>query len=344
MCEPCWSRRLFCMLNLLRIHLTPRRPTLPGGRPFHLLLASLAVSSCGDWLYNVALLAFVYARTGSATWVALATAGRVLPIVVLGPIGGVIADRVDRRRLMIGSDLVRAGLMVGLAAVAATGLPVLLAPVLAALATVAASVTPPCVAASTARFVADAELQRASALRAGIGQGAIVIGPALGALVLLVASPAVAIALNGLTFLISAAAIMAIGRSSAFAPAHRDATEPLPSVLADIRAGARALRGAPTAIRMIAADIICSAVYGALTVTLVPLSQRIGAGGSGYGVMLGALGVGGVVGAAVSGRLDTPGLWRRTLGAGLGLVALAMLVLASAPTLPEALGAAAIGG
>ena len=46
----------------------PRRPAVPGGRPFHLLLLSLSISSCGDWLYNVALLAFVYARTGSATW------------------------------------------------------------------------------------------------------------------------------------------------------------------------------------------------------------------------------------------------------------------------------------
>lgn len=332
------------MLTALRTHLTPRRPALPGGRPFHLLLASLAVSSIGDWLYNVALLAFVYARTGSATWVALATAGRVLPIVALGPIGGVIADRVDRRRLMIASDLVRAGLMIALAAVAALGLPIVLAPLLAALATAAASVTPPCVAASTARLVADEELQRASALRAGIGQGAIVAGPALGALVLLAASPAAAIALNGLTFLLSAAAITAIVAGPAFAPAPRDTNEPLPSVLADIRTGARALRGAPTAIRLVAADIVCSAVYGVLSVTLVLLGHRIGAGGSGYGLLLGAFGAGGVIGATVSGRLDAPGLWRRTLAAALLLVALTLLVLASGPTLAEALGAAAIGG
>jgi predicted MFS family arabinose efflux permease len=332
------------MLTALRTHLTARRPALPGDRPFHLLLASLAVSSIGDWLYNVALLAFVYARTGSATWVALATAGRVLPIVALGPIGGVIADRVDRRRLMIASDLVRAGLMIALAAVAALGLPIVLAPLLAALATAAASVTPPCVAASTARLVADDELQQASALRAGIGQGAIVAGPALGALVLLAASPAAAIALNGLTFLLSAAAITAIGAGPAFGPAPRDTNEPLPSVLADIRTGARALRGAPTAIRLVAADIICSFVYGVLTVTLVLLGHRLGAGGSGYGLLLGALGTGGVIGATVSGRLDAPALWRRTLAAALLLVALTLLVLASGPTLAEALGAAAIAG
>src|SRR5690348_12800049 len=120
------------------LNCTPtQRLRLPGGRPFHLLISSLAVSSCGDWLYNVALLAFVYERTGSATWVSLTTAARVLPVVVLGPLGGVMADRYDRRRLMIGADLVRAGLMVMLGIVAATGLPILLAPALAAAATTA---------------------------------------------------------------------------------------------------------------------------------------------------------------------------------------------------------------
>ncbi len=129
------------------------RLRLPGDRPFHLILVSLAVSSCGDWLYNVALLAFVFQRTGSATSVALTTAGRVLPVVVLGPIGGVLADRYDRRRLMIASNIARASLMVALAGVAALGLPVILAPLLAAAATAIGVVEPPCIAASTARFV-----------------------------------------------------------------------------------------------------------------------------------------------------------------------------------------------
>src|SRR5438270_11419758 len=119
------SRRLADMPS------TPRRHRLPGGRPFHLLLAGLAISACGDWLYNVALLALVYERTGSATWVSLTTAARLIPVVTLGPLGGVLADRYDRRRLMVGADLMRAGLMVLPGTVAAAGLPILLAPVLA---------------------------------------------------------------------------------------------------------------------------------------------------------------------------------------------------------------------
>src|SRR4051812_50223279 len=90
-------------------------------RPFRRLLTALAVSQAGDWLYNVALLAFVYERTDSPAWVAATTAVRVVPVVLLGPLGGVLADRYDRRRVMVGSDTVRALCMLGLARGALAG-------------------------------------------------------------------------------------------------------------------------------------------------------------------------------------------------------------------------------
>jgi MFS family permease len=323
---------------------TTRRPRLPGDRRFHALLLALAASSCGDWLYNVALLVLVYARTRSATWVAVTTAARVLPVVVLGPLGGVLADRRDRRLLMIVSAVIRAGLMLALAAVAATGLPIALAPVIAAAATAASIVEAPSVAATTARLVTADELQSATAWRAGIGQAAVVVGPALGALVLAVATPAVAIVLNAVTFVVAAVAIGALRASDAFRPSPRDHEDERPSVLAEIRDGARALSGAPTAIRLIAADVTCSAVYGLLTVTLVIVSRRVGAGDGGYGLLLGAFGAGGVIGAVVLGRLQTGTHWRQALAAGLALVALALAGLGVAPVLPVALAVALAGG
>lgn len=319
------------------------RHRLPGGRPFHLLLAALATSSCGDWLYNVALLAFVYERTHSGTWVALTTSARVLPIVVLGPLGGVMADRIDRRKLMIASDLLRAVLMVALAMVASAGLPIFLAPLLAAAATVAATVQPPSVAASTARLVPQSELQRANALRSAIGQGAIVAGPALGALVLVTTSPAIAILLNGLTFIASAASIRAIPAGPAFAPPEVRAGR-APSVLADIATGARALRGAPAALRLLCADVLCSTVYGMLTVTFVLLSRKVGAGSGGYGLLLGAYGIGGLIGAIVTGRLSSPSRWRPTLIVALLLVAATLVALGSVANLLAALVAALLVG
>ena len=321
-----------------------RRLRLPGGRPFHLLITSLAVSSCGDWLYNVALLALVYERTGSPTRVSLTTAARVVPVVVLGPLGGVMADRFDRRRLMIGADLIRAALMVLLGIVAAAGLPILLAPALAGAAAAAGVVYPSCVAACTARFVDDHELQRANAVRSAVGQAAIVAGPALGALMMVVAGPSVAILLNAVTFIASACAVGAIRAGEKFAPPERSGEVQMPSVLAEIRTGAQALRGAPAAIRLVAADLLCSAVYGMLTVTLVLVGRKVGAGTGGYGLLLGGFGVGGVVGAAVTARLDAPSRWRGTLAFALLLVGVSLAALAVVPTLAGALALAVLGG
>ena len=70
------------------------------------------LSEIGDWLYNLALVVLVYDRTHSALWAGVTTAARVVPVVVLGPLGGVLADRFDRRRIMIMCDLAQMGLMV----------------------------------------------------------------------------------------------------------------------------------------------------------------------------------------------------------------------------------------
>jgi MFS family permease len=321
-----------------------RRLRLPGGRPFHLLITSLAVSSGGDWLYNVALLALVYERTGSPTWVSLTTAARVVPVVALGPLGGVLADRYDRRRLMVGADLIRAGLMVVLGIVAAAGLPILLAPVLAGAASAAGVVYPSCVAACTARFVPEQERQRANAVRSAVGQAAIVVGPALGALMMVVAGPSASILLNALTFVASALAVGAIRAGEKFAPPERAGELEMPSVLADIRTGAQALRGAPAAIRLVAADVLGSAVYGMLTVTLVLVSRKVGAGSGGYGLLLAGFGVGGVIGATVTAQLDAPARWRRTLAIAMVLVGIPLAALGFVPTLAGAVALAVLGG
>ena len=102
-------------------------------RNLRLLLVGLATSQAGDWLYNLALLAFVYQRTHSSMWVGVSTAVRILPEVALGSLAGVLVDRMDRRPLMIGSDAVRAAGMAALALVAVTHAPIVLAPMLAAL-------------------------------------------------------------------------------------------------------------------------------------------------------------------------------------------------------------------
>jgi MFS family permease len=97
-------------------------------------------------------------------------------------------------------------------------------------------------------------------------------------------------------------------------------------------------------VRLVAADVLCSGVYGLLTVMLVLLGHKLGAGEGGYGLLLGAFGIGGVTGAVLTGRVASPAHWRATLTMALLLVAGTLLALGWAPALTQALLAAALGG
>ena len=293
---------------------------------FRRLLASLAVSQAGDWLYNLALLAFVYERTHSSAWLGITTAARVLPIVICGPLGGVLADRYDRRRLMLASDGIRVVLMLALAGVAAAGLPVVLAPIIAALSTAASSAYIPSVAATTPRLVDDADLPAANAARSAIQQVCIVGGPGFGALLLLLGPPSLAFALNGATFALSALAVASIPAGTIFAPAGEP--EEAPDVLRELRDGARALLDRPMTLRLVGADIVCSAVYGAETVLLLLLSRDLGLGDHGYGYLLASFGLGGVLGAVVAGRLATNDRARVVLVGAMAVLAACTALLA----------------
>jgi MFS family permease len=272
---------------------------------FRWLVSGLAVSQIGDWLYNLALVVLVYERTHSALWAGVTTAARVVPVVVLGPLGGVLADRFDRRRIMITCDLARMGLMVLLATVAAFQLPIVLAPVIAATATAGAAPYVSCVAAVTPRVVDDADLPGANAARSAVTGAGIVLGPALGGVLLLLGSPTSAFALNALTFGLSALAVLAIrtdGDLNPFRPA-RAAGRP-GGLLREVMQGAAALRAHPAALRLIGADTMCSVLYGAQTVLLLMVSRQVGLGAQGYGYMFASIGAGGLLGTALAGRVS----------------------------------------
>jgi MFS family permease len=308
---------------------------------FRRLLAALAVSQAGDWLYNVALLAVVYERTRSATWVAMTTVARVAPMVALGPLGGVIADRFDRRRTMVVSDFVRVACMLCLAGTAQAGLPILLAPVLAALSTMAGSPYPPCVAAATPSLVPAAHLPGANAARSAVGGVCIVAGPGLGALLLLVGSPWVALLVNAGTFAVSALLVLSLPAADLRAPRQNSAAPT--GVWADVREGAAALRAEPQALRLIGADVMCSVVYGAHTVLLVLLARQLGAGDAGYGLLLAAMGLGGILGSAIASRVASARRQLPLVAAAIA-VALPALVLAVTSWFPAALLLSAVIG
>ena len=297
-------------------------------RSFRRLLAGLAVSQIGDWLYNLALIALVYDRTRSPLWAGVTTAARIVPVVALGPLGGVIADRFDRRRVMVACDLIRLALMVVLALIAAARLPVIMAPVIAAAATAAATPYLPSVAATTPRLVRDADLPGANAARSAVGGAGIIIGPALGGILLLLGSPALAFLANAATFGLSAVATLAIPGGETFAPGPSQ--ERPAGLLRGVADGAAALRAHPRALRLIGADIMCSLVYGMQTVLLILVARQIGLGTHGYGYLFAGIGAGALAGTALASRALRSPHPRLVLTAALAAVGLPMPLLALA--------------
>jgi predicted MFS family arabinose efflux permease len=88
---------------------TIRRMIICRNRSFGLLWASQVLSSGGNWLLEVAVPVYVFDLTGSARDTGLTVVAEILPLLVLGPVGGVFADRWPRRRVVIGANLLSAG-------------------------------------------------------------------------------------------------------------------------------------------------------------------------------------------------------------------------------------------
>jgi MFS family permease len=109
---------------------TRRGPTAGSGlsslqpfrhRSFTLLWVAGFISNVGSWMQTVAVGALVISTTGSATWAVLVAAGAFLPIGVLSPIGGALADRLPRRPVLAIGNLAAAGTAVALAVLVAAG-------------------------------------------------------------------------------------------------------------------------------------------------------------------------------------------------------------------------------
>jgi MFS family permease len=317
-------------------------PSALRSRSFRRLIIALAASEAGDWLYNLALVVVVFQRTHSMTLSGATVAARVLPMMLVGPLGGVIADRFDRRLAMAASDAVRALCMLALAMVTLAGLPVLLLPVLAALSTAAGVAYPPCVAATVPRLVAPECVSRAYAARSTVSNVAIIAGPGFGALLVLLGSPAIAFVVNAASFAVAGLLVWSIpAAGGVFRPSRSDVQV---SLVGDLRAGVAALREHPAAVRLAGADVLSSFVYGALTVLLLLLSRRLGFADHGYGYLLAGFGAGGVLGALVAARAAASPRRRTAAQVGVSVIGGSTALLAGAPWFAFAVMAAVVIG
>jgi MFS family permease len=263
------------------------------------LIGASAVSQLGDWLYNAVLLGYVYEATGSAAWVGAATIFRLAPYVLLGPFGGMLADRYDKRTVLIAGDLLRCALMLALAAVVAADGAVALVIALTSLASAAGSAERPAALALLPRLVGESRLGPANALLHTVQDLGVVLGPAIGAVLLATTADYVAFIVNAGTFAGSAILLSRL-RSRAPAAGAEDGT----SAFAQLRRGVRSAATTRYVVPLLIVLGMVEFTYGAQTVQLVVYAERsFDVGAAGYGYLLAAVGAGGLLSALVNGRL-----------------------------------------
>ncbi len=255
-----------------------------------------AVSGIGDGIFWVGLLVLLFDRGVGAGGFALAAIVRLGPRALISAPAGLLADRMDRRRLLISLDLTRAVLMLLLAVAAEqrAGLAIAFGLVLATY-TVAAPARPALSAALPA-VAGEDSLSSASALVGSVRQLMTFIGPLLGAFMLRFASPATAFAVNGVCFALSAFVLLFVPRLSEPRVASTETLKShRASWLDQLGEGWRAVRanaGLSVVMRLV---FVMYAVRGAELVLYVLVAEELlGLGTTGVGVLTGAVGLGAV--------------------------------------------------
>jgi MFS family permease len=271
-------------------------------RDFRLLWGGSVISALGTWLLVLAIPAHVLLVTGSLRDTGLTLAAQYLPVLILGPVAGVVTDRCDRRRLMIATNLFRAGavavmllgtspsrywvLYVGLLAESSGG--VLYIPAWLAR-------TPAIVGTGT-------QLSSANSLNA-LADGAVrLVGGPLGGILLATLGVKWLICADAVSYLVSAAANTLTSHPAGKRPAGKRPPGKRPTignVARDLAEGGRVLRAQPVARALLPVTVIFLAANAALTAMLIPLGVRRLGGTEHIGFLFSALGVGFLLAAPV---------------------------------------------
>lgn len=256
------------------------------------LLIAASISSAGDWCYGVLLVVWVTERTGAdPAWIAVATVARLLPYAFAAPLGGLLADRIDRRRILVTTSALRALLLIALALAIEVGaaIPVAIAIVVAAEAL--GALHRPSVLSSIPDLVGERELATANASFGGLMQMALLAGPAIAA---------AGLAVTGLRTMVMMCAVVFVG-AAAVVPRMSDHASSdaigRRSLVGGLLDGVRSLGSAPGLPAILGLVAVSEFVFGAEGVGQVLVaSDRLGRPAS-IGVLVAAVGVGGLIAA-----------------------------------------------
>ncbi|MFI6447968.1 MFS transporter [Kitasatospora sp. NPDC050543] len=301
--------------------------TRPGGmfsslriRNYRYFFAGQVISNTGTWMQRIAQDWLVLSLTGSPLAVGITTAMQFLPMLLLGLFGGVLADRMPKRRLLIATQGAMGLLAAGLAAMTIAGIVtpyyVYFFALLLGLVTV---VDNPTRQAFVSEMVGPKDLANAVSLNAANFQTARLVGPAVAGLLIAAVGSGWAFAVNALSFVAVIAGLLAM-RTGELRP-----TAPIAREKGQLREGLRYVRERPELIwPMVLAGFI--GTFGFNFPTLLSGfaygTFKVGAGQ--YGLLNTAMAVGSLAGALLAARRGAPRL-RRLVGAALGFGLLEVL-------------------
>jgi MFS family permease len=282
-----------------------RRPILGGvlgllrsSAELRRLFLAHSVSRAGDAFNTVALVVLVFELTGSGIGVAGAVMFEVLPVLLLGPVAGLAADRLPRRRVLVGADLFRAAVALVLVAVADS---VAVAYAVAFGLSAGALLFNPAAASLLPEVVGDDDVVTANrALWTAAVAAQVALAPVAG-FVIAAWGVEVAFAVNAATFV--ASALLLVGLR-----AGRSAADVVVRGWAGALAGIAVVRRDPLLSRLALVQVLASTSAGATSGLLVVLAERwIGVGPGGFGTLLAAIGAGAVLGPLLLGRFIRAG-------------------------------------
>jgi predicted MFS family arabinose efflux permease len=303
----------------------PYLALLRANRDFRRLYAAQLISFAGDWFATVALLGLVLETTGSALAASLVVVLQMAGFAFSSPLAGVLADRFDRRRLMVAADIARIpiALLPLLAHDAAT---IWIAFVSLVLLSVAGAIFEPASSAALPNLVEEHELSRANVLIGSAWGTMLAIGAGLGGLAAATLGRDAAFVIDAATFAVSAALIVGIRRPfQQPRPTSTDGTA--------IHAGG-AIDAVRTALRFaraskpVASFLLSKSTFGVGTGVILMLAvfgrDVFHAGDVGIGLLFAARGLGALFGPFVARGLV--GMDHRGLATGIAFSLLAAIV------------------
>ncbi|THA79596.1 MFS transporter [Streptomyces sp. A0642] len=294
-------------------------------RGFRLLLAGQLSSTVGDYCYAVALPWLILSGDGGPVLLGTVLACYGIPRVVTIPLGGVVADRIGGRRVMLIADLVRAVAVGILAVVASTGTPTLaqLAPIAVILGACSGMFIPASYTLLPALLTKE-DLGRGNALSTMVNQVGGLVGPTAGGALVAAFGAGPALTVDAMSFLVSAVVLARMSTRADTADEESQARAGTTGQDGDDGGDGTGGTGTDTSRKpsfvellrhgrllhvVLVVALVCNLAFsGTIEVALPELAHQ-GMGATGYGVLLTCLSLGGLAGSVLAARsrpVDSP--------------------------------------